>query len=136
MKWDEGLATYEETHRVNDYVQVVYVVSKAPLNFKNRDFIEKRIYFKWEGCYYIYITAVPDDVKPPTKVNERAKSVVGCFKIENINKNGGGIGGGVRMMACLQTDLKIGFGLSMVASLLPKAMNDWGDKIRKFLITN
>eukprot|EP00347_Sterkiella_histriomuscorum_P010811 403374833 len=131
LKWDEGLAQYEEFQSINEYLQVVYVVSKAPMNFKNRDFIEKRIYFKHDGCHYIYITAVPDSIKPATKVNERAKSVVGCFKIEKSSD-----GKGVRMLACLQTDLKIGFGLSMVAALLPKAMNEWGDKIRKFLLSN
>jgi hypothetical protein len=28
---------------------------------------------------------------------------------------------------------QIGFGMNMVAALLPKAMNEWGEKIRKFL---
>lgn len=104
------------------------MINKAPLNFKNRDFLDKRVFFNHQGCWYIYITSVPDEVKPATKLNERGKSVVGCFKIEKTKD-----GTGVRMMACLQTDLKIGFGLSMVASLLPKSMNEWGDKIRKHL---
>lgn len=67
MKWDEGLATYQELSRPTKNCQVVYIVSKAPLNFKNRDFIDKRIYFKHQGIYYIYITSVPDEVKPQTK---------------------------------------------------------------------
>ncbi|CDW80080.1 UNKNOWN [Stylonychia lemnae] len=131
LKWDDGLAEYSELLKANKNVQVVYVVSKAPLNFKNRDFLDKRIFFKHEGAYYIYITSAPDSVKPPTNQNQRAKSVVGCFKImQTPDKKG------VKMMGALQTDLKIGFGLNMVAALLPKAMNEWGDKIRKFLLTN
>lgn len=63
LKWDEGLATYQEILKPNKYAQVVYVVSKAPLNFKNRDFLDKRIFFKHQGTYYIYITSVPDQVK-------------------------------------------------------------------------
>ena len=43
------------------------MINKAPLNFKNRDFIEKRIFFKHNDTYYIYITFVPDEIYPPTK---------------------------------------------------------------------
>lgn len=32
------------------------------MNFKNRDFLEKRIFFKHNGAYYIYLTFIPDEV--------------------------------------------------------------------------
>ena len=61
-KWDDGVAHYEEVCRHNKYITIVYIQNKAALNFKNRDFIEKRVYFKENGVYYIYITFVPDEV--------------------------------------------------------------------------
>jgi hypothetical protein len=61
-KWDDGLAENIEVSRPNKHMQVVWIVNKAPLNFKNRDFLDKRVFFKHNGVYYIYITSVPDDV--------------------------------------------------------------------------
>ena len=62
MKWDDGVASNIEIFRPNKHIQVVHVVNKAALNFKNRDFIDKRLFFKHEGAYYIYISACPDEV--------------------------------------------------------------------------
>ncbi len=101
MKWDDGIAAYDEISRPNQYCQVVHIVTKSPLSYKNRDFIDKRIYFKHQGVYYIYINFVSDDIKLPSKDCERAKSVMGCFKISKTED------GRVRMMAQSQTDLKV-----------------------------
>jgi hypothetical protein len=46
MKWDDGIAENIEIFRPNKHIQVVHLVNKAPLNFKNRDFVDKRIFFK------------------------------------------------------------------------------------------
>ena len=72
----------------------MWIVNKAPLNFKNRDFLDKRVFFKHNGSYYIYISSVPDDIQPAGKDVVRAKSVVGCLKIEKTED-----GTGVRFFA-------------------------------------
>lgn len=64
----------------------------------------------------------------PTKDVVRARSVLGCLKVGKTED-----GTGVKFFACQQTDLKIGFGLNMVAALLPKAMSEWSEKIRNYL---
>lgn len=61
-KWDDGVAEHVEIMRPNKNIQLVWIVNKAPLNFKNRDFLDKRVFFKNKGVYYIYITSVPDEV--------------------------------------------------------------------------
>lgn len=63
MKWDDGLADIKELLRPNKNIQVLQLINKAPLNFKNRDFLDKRVYFKNEGIYYVYISQAPDSVR-------------------------------------------------------------------------
>ena len=63
LKWDDGIAQNIEIGRPNRHISVVHVVNKAALNFKNRDFIDKRVFFKHQGVYYIYISSTPDEVR-------------------------------------------------------------------------
>lgn len=95
MMWDDGIASNIETHRPNKNIRVMHLVNKAPLNFKNRDFLDKRIFFKHQGAYYIYITSVPDQVQPATKDLVRSKSIVGSLKIYKTNE------GPIKLFACL-----------------------------------
>jgi hypothetical protein len=60
--WDDGVEENLEIIRPSKYIQVHQVINKAPLNFKSREFIDKRIFFKHNGVYYIYMTFVPDSV--------------------------------------------------------------------------
>lgn len=61
-RWDDGLAQYEEVYKPSNNVQLVSIETKSPMNFKNREFLDKRIFFKEQGVYYIYITFAPDKV--------------------------------------------------------------------------
>ena len=45
--WDDGVEENIEIMRPNIFLQVHHVINKAPLNFKNREFIDKRISFKY-----------------------------------------------------------------------------------------
>ena len=63
MTWDNGLADYSELCRPTEYIQIANVISKGKMNFKNRDFLEKRVHFEHEGAFYIYISFVPDNVR-------------------------------------------------------------------------
>lgn len=60
--WDDGVEENIEIMRPNIYLQVHNVINKAPMNFKNREFIDKRISFKYKGVYYIYLSFIPDSV--------------------------------------------------------------------------
>lgn len=62
MKWDDGIKETQDLIKTTKNVQIVHIETKSPLNFKNRDFIEKRIFFKENGTYYIYLTFIPDEV--------------------------------------------------------------------------
>ena len=88
IKWDDGLVSIEEIQKLTEHLQIVHVVNKAPLNFKSRDFVEKKICFSYKGAYYIYLTYVPDKNLPPQKAYQRARSVFGYFKIEKDPKKG------------------------------------------------
>lgn len=58
---------------------MLYQMNKSPLNFANRDFLEKQIKFCSEGVFYCYYSFVPNgkEIKPvPDKV-ERAYTYVG-----------------------------------------------------------
>ena len=73
------------------------------MGFSNRDFLDKLIYFKHGSTFYIYVSAVPDEVFPQKKDLVRAVSIAGLYKIEVE-------GEGCWYRAALQSDLKLGFG--------------------------
>ena len=50
--------------RVSEIMTVVHVGVKAPFPYTNRDFVEKRIYFKKDGAYYCYFSSTQDFVSP------------------------------------------------------------------------
>lgn len=89
--WDDGVASYTEVTCPSPHIQIANVISKGKMNFKNRDFLEKRVHFEREGVFYIYISFVPDHIKPAPKDNQRAKSIFGVFKIEAIKGGKGGV---------------------------------------------
>lgn len=60
--WDDALLDNIEVQKPNKHVRLIQIVNKAPLNFKNRDFLDKRVFFKHNGVYYLYITFAPDNV--------------------------------------------------------------------------
>jgi hypothetical protein len=51
------------------------------MNFKSRDFLDKRIYFKHDDTYYIYCSEVPNTLKAPEKEFERGSTAMALFKI-------------------------------------------------------
>lgn len=62
LEWDEGIVSYTELAKSHPSLIVAHVVNRGKLNFKNRDFVEKRISFESNGIHYIYISYVDDQV--------------------------------------------------------------------------
>ena len=78
-KWDKNVLKYEVTEVQGKNVCITYQVNKAPLNFKNMDFVDKQIKFSHEGKFYCYYSSVPNDLDIkalPEKV-VRAKTFIG-----------------------------------------------------------
>ena len=89
LKWDDDLENIHEIKRFSDHLLILHVVNKAPLNFKCRDFVEKRLSFSYKGAFYIYVTYVPDKVHVAKKSYQRARCLYGYYKIEKDPKSSG-----------------------------------------------
>jgi hypothetical protein len=66
----------------------MYQQNKSPLNFSNRDFVDKQVKFRHEECVYLFFSHLPPDrsieVFPkPAKV-ERAETLIGVQKFERM----------------------------------------------------
>lgn len=59
-QWDKNILKYELTP-VGNNVVMNYQLNKAPLNFQNRDFLDKQIKFSNDGKFYCYYSSIPND---------------------------------------------------------------------------
>jgi hypothetical protein len=62
MAWDDALVDNIDLMKPNKNVTLVHIINKAPMSFQSRDFLDKRICFKHNGSYYMYISFAPDTV--------------------------------------------------------------------------
>lgn len=54
---------------------------KAPFPYTNRDFLEKRIYFKNNGSYYCYFSSTQDYIYPVPLVKDKPRFIRGDIVI-------------------------------------------------------
>lgn len=64
-------------NRISDIMSVVHLGVKAPFPYTNRDFLEKRIYFKSQDSYYCYFSSTQDYIYPVPVVNDKPKFIRG-----------------------------------------------------------
>lgn len=89
-KWDKNLLKYEVIKIKNENVVLTYQLNKAPLNFQNRDFVDKQIKFSHNNKFYVYYTSIPnhEEIKEiPDKVG-RAQNYIGIQKLERLENEG------------------------------------------------
>jgi hypothetical protein len=79
MAWDKNVLKYELTPLEQRNSVINYQMNKSPLNFANRDFVDKHLKFSSDGKFYCYYTCIPNDTEfkeLPPKV-DRAQTIIG-----------------------------------------------------------
>jgi len=79
LKWDKNILKMEMMPFEHKNSFTNYQLNKSPLNFANRDFVDKQIAFADNGKFYSYYSNIPNDTEIkeiPAKV-ERAKTLIG-----------------------------------------------------------
>lgn len=127
LQWDDGVISSKDIGKPHKHLQVVHCINKAPLNFKSRDFLDKRIYFKHADAFYIYVSDVPDTVKGKEKEYERGQTVFSLFEIKYDKERDC-----VNLWSASSVDVRVSFGLKMLTDLLPGSMEKWGQKYLEF----
>ncbi len=61
INWDKT-AIYDELTRISQNISTYYVVYKGILLVKDRDFVEKRMLFKYDDKIYAYFSSGPNEV--------------------------------------------------------------------------
>ena len=104
----------------------------------NKEFLDKQIrfYHPASSRYYVYYSALPDDhilcqAEPPTKTDS-AKTKVGVERMYRSEENGGRI----VLEMLMQCDLKVNVTPKLIALFLPNGMQDWVNRLNKFLVNN
>jgi len=96
-------------------------MNKSPLNFSNRDFVDKQIKFSHKGDIYCYYTSIPEDQQKkireiPPKV-ERAKTIIGIQKLERRHSDGM-----IKYTMLMQCDLKMKITPKLISMFLPSGL--------------
>ncbi len=74
MQWDKNVLNLVLTPMSQKHFNICYQMNKSPLNFANRDFVDKQVKISDNGVFYCYYSFIPqgaDFHNVPDKV-ERA----------------------------------------------------------------
>eukprot|EP00347_Sterkiella_histriomuscorum_P003152 403365394 len=136
QKWDKNVLKYElmETAKCKN-TALNYQLNKSPLNFSNRDFMDKQIKFSDKDTVYCYYSSLPSDeqqtIKPiPPKV-ERAQTILGYQKLHRRTEDGK-----IVYQMIMQCDLKMKITPKLIGMFLPNGLQDWARKCNKYLNDN
>lgn len=81
---------FEVTPLTQKNTFINYQLNKSPLNFANRDFVDKQVAFSSKGKFYSYYSSIPNDTEikeVPQKV-ERASTLIGIQRMERRPEDG------------------------------------------------
>lgn len=126
IQWDKNILGLETKELSNGFSKIVYQLNKSPLNFANRDFVDKHVRFANNGVVYTYYSACPDSetLHPvPAKV-ERAKTIIGLQKMERRKSDGK-----IVYTMYMQGDLNMKQTTKLLGMFLPTGMQDWQRKL-------
>lgn len=107
----------------------------------HREFVDKQVIFSDgvsgknnQGKLYVYYTQVPEGSpfekdKPPK--TDRAYTIIGVQKMERRPEDGK-----IVYSMLMQMDLKMNVTPKLIALFLPSGMQDWNQRINKFISNN
>ena len=141
-EWDDQIEVNDElTEFTNDHTVVNHVVNKSVIGTQQREFIDKKIYFRTSDVQpdvdpqddeiYMWVTSAPNELHPvdPSKFT-RADTLLGIQRMGR-RKDGKP---GCYLHAISQTDVKVGYWtLKILYPIFPKQMSEWGVNFRAFL---
>ncbi|CDW87198.1 UNKNOWN [Stylonychia lemnae] len=136
MKWDKNVLKLEIiTQEFNKNVWLNYQLNKSPLNFSNRDFLDKQIKFRDRNNFYCYYSTIPletqNQIKPiPPKV-ERAQTIFGLQKLSRRPQDGK-----IEYVMIMQCDLKMKITPKLIGMFLPAGLQEWARKCNKYIADN
>jgi hypothetical protein len=125
-QWDKNVLAYDIKDLSLEFSKILYQLNKSPLNFANRDFVDKHIKFSSDGVFYCYYSACADCISiypVPPKV-ERAKTLFAMQKMERRKSDGK-----IIYTMYMQADLNMKSTSKLVAMFLPAGMQEWLKKI-------
>ena len=87
--WEKVLTGFELVETVNEHVDYIYSLIKAPFGITNRDFMQKRIRFQnYKGCdYAIRFSHTDHPLKPEFKNFIRAHTIISGYLIRQCKEN-------------------------------------------------
>ena len=125
LEWDKSIEINEEFKEFRtDNTMVCRIVNKSIANTSQREFIDKKIYFKStdNDDIYLWITSCPDELHPINNYT-RSDSLLG------INRMGKRTDGkpGCYLHSIVQTDVKISpWFNNVLLPIVAKNMTEWG----------
>ena len=131
VTWDKDLQSGEIFEIVNEKMGLWHQVNSSAIKIvQSRDFLEKKIFFKHDGAYYIFFSSIPDSFRPNEKNVSRAYTVTGfhVWKEED---------GKILYNALNQNDFNLQgaakLGAAMAIKQIPKTVQAWMEKLEGFL---
>lgn len=135
MKWDKDIEVAEGNQVINEKILVWYQRNKSQIRIiSQRDFAEKKLFFKKDGIEYIYFTSYPDELKPPDAKVVRAQTILGFHVIEILED------GRIKFEGIMQSDFNLGTGMMARAAAatalgqIPKSLKVWFSSLEDWAI--
>ena len=140
LEWDKSVDKNEElTEYCNGNTFVVRTVNKSVIGTAQREFIDKKIYFRasdaeevdpMQDDIYLWVTSAPDELVPITSSYVRSDSLLGIQRMGR-RKDGKP---GCYLHCIVQTDVKTSaWTVKMLYPIAPTQLSQWGQTIRTYL---
>lgn len=133
QKWDNVLSGMRIFGKVNDHVDHMYSVYKAPIGISNRDFCQKRTRAEnYKSVpYMIHFRSVSHEECPPVKGTVRANTIISGYLIRESKD----YEGGTDMTILTQTDIKGQVPTFVVNMAAARAPSSWCTNFRTNALT-
>ena len=88
-EWDSNIVKVNLINKPSKNLAIYeYIFRNPSLFFKDREFVDKCLVFqdKGDGCFYVYMTSVPNSIVPRDKSCIRGKDLISLYQVDANNK--------------------------------------------------
>ena len=126
-KWDKNIKEYKIVEKMKKNSEIIRTVTNKQLSvISEKEFYDKRVGFFKDNIYYLFSSAIPNELYPINNNYDRGKNILSIMIIKEDNN--------YFYFDCFnQIDININIPIEFIESYLFKKLNSFFDKYFNFL---